>query len=147
MKHFLFQAMMVLSTLTLNTSKAYSQDTAANRSTIKADSIKYATLYIYRKRALVASLGSYDVHVGDSIAGTAFNNSKFSVKLYKEGPTTLWAKTEKKVSVNIDVKFGQEYFLQCGYSAGLFIMRPQLDLIYPGQGRMDYDAIEEKKPK
>ena len=147
MKLYQLLAVIILATIELNTSAAYAQDTSTVLNTIKTDTGKYALLYVYRKRALAASLGKYDIHVDDSIVGTASNNSKFMVRLYKEGPTSIWAKTESKRSVTVDVKFGQEYFLQCGYSSGLFLLRPQLDLIYPGQGRLDFDAIEDKKQK
>jgi hypothetical protein len=147
MKHSMLLFMVILTAIELNTPNACSQDTSGVQNNIKTDTGKYALLYVYRQRAFVASLGSYDVHVDDSVVATVKNNSKFIIKLYKEGPTSIWAKTESKRSVTINVKFGHEYFLKCGYSTGMFVMRPQLDLIYPEQGHLDFDAIEEKRSK
>ena len=113
MKPNIFCIIIIAFMISANTDPVYAQDSAIskNENYVKAkDTVKYALLYVYRQRKFENSLGSYDIHVGDSIVGRIKNNSKFVVKLYNEGPATIWAKTEKKVSVAIDLKFGGEYF-------------------------------------
>jgi hypothetical protein len=113
---------------------------------VQIDSTKYATLYVYRPSNFVGSFIGYNLHITnlaikDSIIGRAKNNSKFIVKVYQEGKTQIFAQTESKRAVNIDVKFGRKYFLKCGIATGIFVGRPQLDLIYPEQGELDYDNV------
>ena len=111
------------------------------------DTAHYATLYIYRLKNFVGSMVGYNIHVNDSVVCRIKNNTKFMVKLYKEGPTEIWAETEQKRKVKVDVKFGQEYFLKCGLSMGVFVGRPEIMLVYPEQGRLDYDNLDAKNTR
>ena len=113
---------------------------------VQTDSTKYAILYVYRPSSFVGVIIGYNLHITnsaikDSVIGRAKNNSKFMVKLYQEGKTQIFAQTEAKKFVNIDVKFGKKYFLKCGIAMGAFVGRPQLDLIYPEQGELDYNNV------
>src|SRR6266542_932422 len=114
--------------------------TALNETTDSA--AHYATLYVYRVRNFVGSMVGYKLHVNDSDVCKIKNNSKYAIKLYKEGITEIWAKTEKKASVKIDVKFGKEYYVRCGLTTGIFAGRPQLNMIAPEQGKLDFDNVE-----
>lgn len=51
--------------------------------TVKAP---YATLYVYRPRNFVGSMDSYNLHEADSVICRVKNNSKYIVRLYREGP-------------------------------------------------------------
>ena len=113
---------------------------------LQADTSKYALLYVYRPALLTGSLVGFNLHltnsaVNDSVIGRAKNNSKFVVKLYQEGKTQIYAQTESKRFVNIDVKFGKKYYLKCEIAMGLFVGRPKLDLTYPEQGDLDYENV------
>ena len=77
--------------------------------------------------------------------GRVKNNSKFVVKLYQEGPTEIMARTEAKTYVKIDVKFGKKYYLKCGITTGVFVGRPDLMLVYPEQGELDYTNMVNTK--
>lgn len=155
MKFFVSQVFIFISIFGFNTNVAHSQDTAVVNRTINnpviqnsnADTVKYALLYVYRPRNYVGSLVNYDIHVGDSTVGNIKNNSKFVVKLYNEGTTTFWAKSEQKRIINVTVKFGQEYFLKCAVTTGILVGRPEINLVYPDQGRLDFESIEVKKSK
>ncbi len=155
MKIFVLRVLIFITIFGVTANVACSQDTAAvikiiNNAVIQnsnTDTIKYALLYVYRPRNYVGSLVNYDIHVGDSTVGNIKNNSKFAVKLYNEGPTTFWAKSEQKRIINVTVKFGQEYFLKCAVTTGILVGRPEINLVYPDQGRLDYESIEEKKSK
>jgi S-adenosylmethionine hydrolase len=134
--------------LILKTKRIIQKDTASTK--IQADSVKYALLYVYRPGNFVGAIMSYNLKMTntlftDSIIGKVKNNSKFIVKLYQEGKTELWAKTESKKSVFINVKFGQKYYLKCGITMGIFVGRPNLNLIYPEQGVLDYENVEGRK--
>jgi hypothetical protein len=117
--------------------------------TLPTDSSNYAMLYVYRPKNYVGSFISYDLKLTNSaytdlVLGEVKNNSKFAVKLMQEGKTEIWAKTEVKNSVNIDVKYGEKYYIKCGVTMGVVVGRPDLNLIYPGQGVLDYENFKGK---
>jgi len=114
---------------------------------VQPDTTKYALLYVYRPSLFVGSIIGFNLHITnsvikDSVIGRAKNNSKFVVKIYQEGKTQIYAQTESKRAVNIDVKFGKKYYLKCEISTGIFVGRPKLDLIYPEQGELDYENVK-----
>lgn len=121
----------------------------ADSLTAKADTMNYALLYVYRPKNMMGFAISYDLKVSndtfkDMAVGRVKNKSKFVVKLYQEGMTEILARTESKSSVKINVKFGAKYYLKCGITTGLFVGRPELSLVYPEQGELDYTNMESK---
>jgi hypothetical protein len=143
MKHILF-TLFIVACLTRSDAQQIpdSSGTLSHDSVNKAVSAPYATLYVYRPRNFVGSLESYNLHEADSIICRVKNNSKYIIRLYQEGPAEIWAKTEKKVSVKINVVFGKEYFLKCGLKGGIMTGRPEMELVYPEQGKLDFENVE-----
>jgi hypothetical protein len=149
--------LMILAMVLLSPTASFSQKTPtaaktpavskAASTTNTADTAKYAILYVYRPKSLQAMLMSYSIHLDDSIICQVKNNSVQVIKLYKEGPAELWAKTEAKKKVKINVKFGQEYFLKCTIHIGVVVPRPEVNLVQLEQGREEYNEIEERKNK
>ena len=116
---------------------------------IVSDTSNYALLYVYRPKSFSGSFISYDLRLTnalfpENVLGSVKNNSKFVVKLYQEGKSEIWARTESKRSVFIDVKFGQKYYLKCAIGMGIMVGRPELNLIYPDQGVLDYENVKGK---
>jgi len=112
----------------------------------KTDTLKYALLYVYRPKNMVGFLIGYNLKVSnelfkDMTVGRVKNNSKFVVKLKQEGITEILARTEAKSSVKLNVKFGEKYYLKCGLTVGMFVGRPDLNLITPEQGELDYANV------
>ena len=103
-----------------------------------SESSDFAILYVYRPKNFVGSLIGYDMHIGDAVICRAANNTGYEIKLYKEGQTEVWAKTESREAVTIDVKFGEEYFLRCGVTVGAFVGRPEFYLVNKVQGRSEF---------
>jgi hypothetical protein len=109
------------------------------------DTIPYATLYVYRQKHWGGAHVSYDLHIEDSIICRVRNDSKYIIKLYKEGKTIFWAKTEKKATKEIDIKYGMAYYLKCDVTtSGVFVMRPTLQLMYTDYGEFDFKGVEGK---
>jgi hypothetical protein len=106
---------------------------------------QYATLYVYRPKDFVGSAISYNLHAGDSEICKVKNNSKYAIHLFKEGELELWAKTEKRESVKIDVKFGKKYYLKCGLKEGILEGRPVFELVIPEQGELDFANVKGRK--
>jgi len=134
-------------TLTVKKMIVVQKDTVPAK--LVSDTANYALLYVYRQKSFSGSMISYDLRLTnalfpENVLGSVKNNSKFVVKLYQVGKSEIWARTESKRSVFIDVKFGQKYYLKCGISMGIMVGRPDLNLIYPEQGVLDYENVKGK---
>ena len=113
--------------------------------TLVTDSIKYATLYVYREKHRGGAHLSYDLYEDDSVICRVRNDSKYTIKLYKEGKILFWAKTERKATKEIDIQFGKEYYLKCDVSKfGVFVMSPVLQLMYEEYGKFEFKGVEGK---
>jgi hypothetical protein len=120
------------------------------KDTIVKDSIQkttdqYATLYVYRPKNFAGSAVGYDLHIDNEIVCRVKNNTKYEVKIHKEGNVEIWAKTEAKESVKLDIKYGEKYYLKCAITMGAFVGRPSLILVYPVQGELDYSHMKGKE--
>jgi Tfp pilus tip-associated adhesin PilY1 len=102
-----------------------------------------ATLYVYRP-ASAGMLVSYNLYFGDSIVCRIANRFKQEIKLDKKGMNEIWAKTEAKTSVPIDVKFGHKYYLRCGISMGIVVGRPSFEFVDARIGKMEYESLKAK---
>src|SRR6185437_15235902 len=74
------------------------------------DTSKYAILYVYRPSNLIGALIAYDLHVDDKVVCRVKNGKKHIIKIYKEGSIAVWAETEVRKSVKLNVKFGEGYY-------------------------------------
>ena len=101
-----------------------------------------ALLHIYRNRDFKGSMISYDVRLDNEVVHYAKNNSKTTVKITKEGRSILFARTESKVEIPIDIQFGHEYYIRCGIRFGVFVGRPKLEIVDKQTGKMEFDIIQ-----
>jgi hypothetical protein len=116
--------------------------------TILTDTIPYATLYVYRQPHRGGAHLSYDLYMVDSVICRVRNDSKYIIRLYKEGKTIFWAKTERKATKEIDVQYGKAYYLKCDVTQfGVFVMSPSLQLMYEEYGKFDFKGVEGKNNK
>jgi len=67
------------------------------------------------------------------------------VKLYQEGKNELFAYTESKRAILLNVKFGQSYYLKCGLSSGVLQARPELQIVSNEQGLLEFESVENLK--
>lgn len=103
----------------------------------------YAILNIYRYSGAGALL-SYDLFLGDSLLCKVKQNQKTTLYIRKDGLNTIWAETEVKTEVPINVKLGKTYYLRCGISMGLFVGRPVLELVDYKTGKLEFEAFKTK---
>ena len=104
----------------------------------------FALLHIYRSGG-TGSLVSYDLHLGDSVICNVQNKWKKTFKIKKDGLNTIWAKTESKVEIPINIKFGQEYYLRCSVSMGAIVGRPKLEIVDNQVGKAEYQSTIKKE--
>ncbi|GHU69104.1 hypothetical protein FACS189413_07390 [Bacteroidia bacterium] len=106
----------------------------------------YALLHVYRQSGLGMAV-SYDVHLGDNVICRARNKWKETILIYQDGLNTLWARTEAKSEIPIDIQFGKEYYIRCSVETGFFMGRPKLEIVDNRTGKAEYNSISKKKKK
>ena len=104
----------------------------------------YALLHVYRHSG-VGALVSYDLHLGDTVICRVSNKWKKTIKIKRDGLNTLWAKTETKEELPINIKFGNEYYIRCSVTMGAFVGRPKLELVDNQTGKAEYQSIKLNK--
>lgn len=107
------------------------------------ENVDYAILKVFRHN-IRGSLINYDLYLGDSVICRVKNNFKKTIRIKKDGLNTLWAKTEKKTEIPIDIKFGKTYYLLCDIKMGIMVGRPLLKLLENKRGKMIFDSFEAK---
>jgi hypothetical protein len=104
----------------------------------------YAIINVYRSSGQGALI-SYDLHLGDSTICRITSNFCKSIKINKDGLNSLWAKTETKSEVPINIELGNVYYVRCSVSMGAFVGRPKVEIVDNTTGKREYNAIQRKK--
>lgn len=103
----------------------------------------FAILNIYRYGGTGALVG-YDIYLGDQVLGRVVNNYKASVKVSKFGLNTVWARTEAKEELPIDIEKGRQYYIRCKVGMGVLVGRPILELIDSKTGKAEFESFKAK---
>jgi hypothetical protein len=101
----------------------------------------YALVHLYRPGKMTGFMIGYDVHVGDSVSYRARNGSQGEVRRLVPGPVKVWAKTEAREEITLDVQPGREYYVRCTIGAGAVVGRPHLQQVSVSQGRKESAGI------
>jgi hypothetical protein len=104
----------------------------------------YAILYVYRPGG-PGGLINYDLHLGDSVICRVLNNWKDTIIINKDGLNTLWARTEAKFELPINIRFGNEYYIRCLIGGGMFVGRPVLEIVDNQIGRFEFQSVAQNK--
>ena len=124
------------SSLTLKTSEETTSETVSNG--------EYALLHIYRLPKAVGALMNYNIHIDKEVICRASNNWKTTVKVSTFGIKTLWAKTETKEEVSVDLVPGGVYYLRCSIKMGVLTGRPTLELVDNSIGESEFNSITKR---
>jgi hypothetical protein len=100
-----------------------------------------ALVHIYRVGQLAGAAIGYDIHLDDQVIWRARNKSKATIRMGKAGIAALWAKTESRIDLPIDIRLGHEYYVRCGVRMGAFVGRPGLELVDAATGRAEFESI------
>ena len=106
----------------------------------------YAIINVYRSSGQGA-LVSYDLYWGDLIICQVKSNFCESIKVYQDGLNSLWARTEAKSEIPINVEFGKIYYVRCSISMGVMVGRPKLEMVDNKTGKAEFNSIQQKKNK
>jgi hypothetical protein len=90
-------------------------------------------LYVYRPSSFVGGGVYYDVHAttssSDEIIGTLKNGGFIEKEMTPAENIEIWAKTESKSSVNLNIKTNEIYCVKGEVGMGLIVGRPYLSII------------------
>ena len=100
----------------------------------------YALIHIYRYKGPGAMV-SYDIYLGNEVICRLKNNYKETVMVTKEGLNSIWAKTETKTEIPVNIAHGKNYYLRCGITVGAFVGRPVLELVDEKTGEIEFESF------
>ncbi len=106
----------------------------------------YALIHVYRSGGFGAAL-AYDLYLGDTKLCRVKNNTAETIKVNQEKWLSLWAKTESKTEIPIEIEFGKEYYISCSLSMGIFVGRPVITIANPKTGKKEFESIIAKQKK
>jgi len=121
-------------------------DIEAGTDAIVDSTWNYAKLYVYRPTG-PGLIIAYNLHLGDSVIARVQNNFAEEIIITQKGRNTLWARTESRAEVPIDIEYGKAYYLRCKVNMGIMAGRPDLQLVDPATGKVEYNAILKRKEK
>lgn len=93
-------------------------------------------VYIYRPSSFIGAAVSYDVKVGETVITTLYNGGYYPY-FAKPGELELWASTEAKSAVTLDVKAGEIYYVKGTVGVGFFVGRPHLIVVPKSVGETE----------
>lgn len=105
--------------------------------------VDYAIVNVYRSSG-VGALVNYDLHLSDSVICRVKNNFKTTLHIRKDGLNSIWARTESKAIIPVDLKMGKTYYIRCGIAMGAFVGRPTLELVDRKIGEAEFQTIKTK---
>jgi hypothetical protein len=92
-------------------------------------------VYVYRpSMGFVGSILSFDVYAGADNIGHLYPGGYLSY-FANPGELEIWAKTESKSSVTIDVKAGEIQYVKANVTVGVIVGRPLLNVVEPMIGQ------------
>jgi hypothetical protein len=105
--------------------------------------LDHAVLYVYRNGGTGPLVG-YNLYLGDSVLCRVTSRFKQEIKISKTGEVELWAKTESRAAVPIELKKGKIYYLRCSVGMGIMVGRPSLELVGRKTGSREYETVKIK---
>lgn len=109
----------------------------------KAVQGKYALLHIYRPKSKKRSFASFTINVNDTPVCKIKSNTRYSIKIYKFGTTEIWARSESKSSLTLNIEMGKEYYLKCNVKQDFWAESPRLEMKETAKGKEEFDDAEE----
>ena len=103
-----------------------------------------ALLHLYRPKTMKGAAISYNVHLDNEMIFRMKNNSATTVRVTSEGRKILWAKTETKAELPINIQFGHEYYVRCSVKFGALIGRPKLEFVDSNEGKFQIAKISQE---
>ena len=100
-----------------------------------------ATVYVYRPSRFAGAAAFFTVNAGEKPIAKLYNGGYFAYTA-TPGELELWAATESKSSVTLDLKAGDVKYVKGTIGIGFLIGRPNLTVVEPAIAQ---DEIKECK--
>ena len=104
----------------------------------------HALIFVYRPHGYGYAIG-YNLFLDDEKVMRVKNRSASVIKVKDFGEHTLWAKTEKRKEVKINIEKGKTYYLRCGVGMGILVGVPTMELVEWSDGKYEYDKLNQEK--
>lgn len=117
---------------------------ARRKRTMDSLDATYATLYVFRPGKALNCLKNYNLVINGENACVISNGCREILKLHKSGPYRISAKVDgPEQVVNIDVRPGESYYLQCMITWGI-TSHPVLKLLDKAVGDAAFKTAEKE---
>lgn len=101
----------------------------------------FALLHVYRFSGF-GPMVNYDLYLGDSMICRIKNKTNTTIQIHKDGLNTIWAQTEAKTEMPINIKFGNEYYIRCSLTTGVLMSRPKFELVDNKTGLVEFESVK-----
>ncbi len=99
----------------------------------KLPSENKSILYVYRPSSFVGGGVYYDIHASynnkDEIIGTLRNGGFIEKEMTPTENIKIWAKTESKSSLSLDMKPNETYCIKSELKIGFLVGKPNLEIV------------------
>lgn len=113
-----------------------------NKSTLP-ENADYAIIHFYRPKGGYGFLLGYNIKTNkDSIIGRMESGGHFDFKTKDFGLHSFYGVLETKASISINIKKGEEYYVQCKVKSGIVFGRPVINLVENILGRIHYEKMK-----
>jgi hypothetical protein len=112
--------------------------------TDKQSAENYSLVHIYRLPNFFGCAFSCDIDLEDGSVWKCKNGRRQTIKVTKETPFTLHAKTETDVNLTFDVEFSKEDYVKCIVVPGAVVWRPIFILRDESEGLSEFNEIKAK---
>ncbi|MDR1526368.1 MAG: DUF2846 domain-containing protein [Dysgonamonadaceae bacterium] len=108
----------------------------------------YAVINIYRPKKMTGSMLDYDLRLGDEwVLCKVKNNTWASVQVNQTGLQKVWAKTETRSEVFLNIEPGKVYYIRCGVKMGVMVGRPSIEIVPNEIGEAEFREVQLSPPK
>lgn len=101
----------------------------------------YAKIVYYRP-GNEGFLVGYDLHVGQENIEKVRTGTRGQARISSKGLNTIWAETEKRIEVPVNLEYGRTYYVRCSMGPGIIIGRPVLERTDRELGAKDIESPE-----
>jgi len=100
-----------------------------------------ALVYVYRPPHFAGSAVSFKIHHNDKIVTTLYNGGYYPY-ITNSGELELWAETESRASITLDLKPGDTKYVKGGVGVGFMVGRPKLTVVNNETGAKEIAACK-----
>ena len=114
---------------------------------MEGEDSSFAQLIIYRPLSYEGETVEFDLSINDSVVTHIKNNSYYTQEIFNDNIYKITGITEDTVSVNVDLKKGYIYYLECTIGPGTTMGLPRFKLVPEHKAEPKIKKILQRKEK